>query len=52
MREENISRDEVRDITQALLDMGELRESGERGEHTLYAPTSSAEEEDEEPIDW
>jgi DNA-binding transcriptional ArsR family regulator len=54
MPEENISRDEVRDITLTLLDMGELRESGERGGHTLYAPTSTLEdlEEDEEPFDW
>ncbi len=54
MREEKISRDEVRDITQALLGVGELRESGERGGHTLYAPTSTVEdlEEDEEPFDW
>ena len=54
MPENDISRDEVRDITQALLDMGELRESGERGGHTLYAPTSTLEDlkEDEEPIDW
>jgi DNA-binding transcriptional ArsR family regulator len=51
MPEENISRDEVRDITQALLDMGELRDSGERGGHTLYAPIST-EEEHEEPSDW
>jgi hypothetical protein len=49
--EENISRDEVRDITQALLDMGELRESGERGGRTGCAPTSTVEE-DEEPYDW
>jgi len=54
MPEENIPRDEVRDITLALLDMGELRESGERGGHTLYTPTSTLEdlEEDEEPFDW
>jgi DNA-binding transcriptional ArsR family regulator len=51
MSEENISRDEVRDITLALLGVGELRESGERGGRTMYAPTSTVEE-DEEPFDW
>jgi hypothetical protein len=51
MPEENISRTEVRDITLALLGVGELREPGERGGHTLYAPTSTVEE-DEEPYDW
>jgi len=51
MPEENMSRNEVRDITLALLGVGELRESGERGGHTQNAPTSTLEE-DEEPYDW
>jgi hypothetical protein len=54
MPEENMSMTVVRDITLALVGVGELRESGERGGHTLYAPTStvSTVEEDEEPFDW